>query len=145
MFRKSQNAQFPVWKFNNKKLRFPTFTGCSGFGIELTMKVRKMSNSRDEPIPCWPINILQFLARYVFESWGFFFRLCHHANFTKNGTYRTRLLSIRIGISLISKRNFWQFTCISRVYQEIEKSLFRKNFSVENNCWKNSSKKALKM
>lgn len=54
--------------YGDGRVRFPTFAGCSGFGIELTIKVRKLSNSRDEPIPCWPINILQFLARYVFET-----------------------------------------------------------------------------
>ena len=32
------------------------------------MKVRKLTACPDEPIPCWPINILQFLARYVFET-----------------------------------------------------------------------------
>jgi suppressor of fused len=49
----------------------------SGFGFELTFRVAR--TSADEQAPIWPVNMLQNLARYVFNT-GNAFGAGHHLN-----------------------------------------------------------------
>jgi len=49
----------------------------SGWGFELTFRLRRDSDAADVEPPIWPINLMQNLARYVFES-GATFAPGHH-------------------------------------------------------------------
>lgn len=49
----------------------------SGWGFELTFRLRRATTDQDPPI--WPINLMQNLARYVFSS-GATFSSGHHMN-----------------------------------------------------------------
>jgi suppressor of fused len=40
----------------------------SGWGFELTFRLRRDSDDEDAQPPIWPINMMQNLARYVFET-----------------------------------------------------------------------------
>ncbi len=52
----------------------------SGFGFELTFRLAApLGASADSPPPMWPLNLLQNLARYVFES-GNVFEQGHYLN-----------------------------------------------------------------
>ena len=46
----------------------PDFAHPSGFGVELSLRVRKRAADTDKDIPSWPIQILHRIARYMFES-----------------------------------------------------------------------------
>ncbi len=55
----------------------PSSDGRSGFGFELTMRVRR--EVEDESPPSWVFTLLQGLARYVFETQNVF-GVGHHMN-----------------------------------------------------------------
>src|SRR5262249_51972754 len=40
----------------------------SGWGFELTFRLRRDSDDESAQAPIWPINMMQNLARYVFQS-----------------------------------------------------------------------------
>lgn len=50
--------------------------GVSGYGFELTFRLKR---GPEEQPPIWPVNLLQNLARYVFQS-GNVFEAGHHIN-----------------------------------------------------------------
>ena len=53
---------FYVYRF----FRFAGSDGISGFGFELTFRLRRETGETSPPT--WPASLLQSLARYVFKS-----------------------------------------------------------------------------
>ena len=55
--------------YGDRRVLYPNYEGNqSGFGIELTMRVRKLPKETDKDIPSWPVFIFHRIARYIFES-----------------------------------------------------------------------------